>query len=427
MKLYLPWKRNNHFSNLRHAKVRDKICSVEEFKNILLRERTRCDRNGHGFSLVVFEVVENMERGKTTAQLVKALLMRRFRMIDEIGWFRNQHISVLLNNTDREGAWNFVKDIQNMIPSAARYVRCHVYVYPTDWQNIFYGNGNGNSNERHLIDNSTKGDRRTSDKSAFSTRHAESVWVNADSPGSENQSDSYVQPVPELYQIYGSGIPLWKRGMDIIGAALSLAVLSPLLLFVSIMIKFASSGPVFFKQERVGYLGKKFIMWKFRSMKLNCDTLTHQEHFSKLINSTKQIDENEKLPMTKLDDHPHIIPFGKILRKLCIDELPQIINVLCGKMSIVGPRPPIPYEAEEYLHWHNGRFDAVPGITGLWQVSGKNRLTFDQMIRLDIQYSRQLSIWLDIKIILMTPFAIMSQVKDSFKRNIDMKVVGKNA
>jgi lipopolysaccharide/colanic/teichoic acid biosynthesis glycosyltransferase len=131
--------------------------------------------------------------------------------------------------------------------------------------------------------------------------------------------------------------------------------------------------------------------------------------------------------MTKLDDHPHIIPFGKILRKLCIDELPQLIHVLCGKMSMVGPRPPIPYEVDEYLHWHTARFDAIPGITGLWQVSGKNRLTFDQMIRLDIQYSRQLSIWLDIKIILMTPLAIMSQVKDSFKRNFDMKVAGKNA
>ena len=425
MKLYLPWKRNNHFANLLHAEARDKIYSAEEFENILLRERTRCDRNEHGFSLVVFEVVENMKNGKTTGQLVKALLKRRFRMIDDVGWFRNQHISVLLNNTDREGAEDFVKDIQNMIPSAARHVRCHIYVYPADWQNIFYGNGN--SKERHLIDNSTKGDRRTSEKSAFSTRHAESVRVNVASPGSENQSDSYGQPALELHQIYGSGLPLWKRVMDIIVAALSLIVLSPLLLFISIMIKFVSYGPVFFKQERVGYLGKKFIMWKFRSMKVDCDTFSHQDHTSKLINSTKQIDENEKLPMTKLDDHPHIIPFGKILRKLCIDELPQLIHVLYGKMSIVGPRPPIPYEVDEYLYWHNGRFDVVPGITGLWQVSGKNQLTFDQMIRLDIQYSRQLSIWLDIKIILMTPFAIMSQVKDILKGKFDMKVGGENA
>ena len=425
MKVYSFWKEISLFTNRRQTRARNGLCSSDEFHTILLREGNRCDRSGQGFSLVVFEVVENMENGKASEQLVKALFMRRFRMIDEIGWFRNQQISVLLNNTDRGGAWDFVKDIQNMIPHAARHVRCHVYVYPTDWQNIFYGNGN--SKERQLIDNFTKGDNGTSEKSAFSTRHAESVWVNAASPGSENQSDSYVQPALKLHQIYGTGIPLWKREMDIIVAVLSLIVLSPLLFFVSIMIKFVSYGPVLFKQDRVGYMGKKFCIWKFRSMKVNSDTSTHQDHLSKLINSTKQIDENKKLTMTKLDAHPHIIPFGKILRILCIDELPQLIQVLCGKMSIVGPRPPISYEVDEYMQWHNGRFDVVPGLTGLWQVSGKNRLTFDQMIRLDIQYSRQLSIWLDIKIILMTPFAIMLQVKDSFKRNFHMKVVEKHA
>ena len=118
--------------------------------------------------------------------------------------------------------------------------------------------------------------------------------------------------------------------------------------------------------------------------------------------------------MLKLDDkNSQIIPFGKFLRKTCLDELPQLINVLRGEMSLVGPRPPIPYEAVEYSMWHNGRFDAVPGMTGLWQVNGKNRLTFKEMIRLDIRYARQLSLWLDLKILLKTPFAIITQIKDA--------------
>ena len=116
--------------------------------------------------------------------------------------------------------------------------------------------------------------------------------------------------------------------------------------------------------------------------------------------------------MAKLDaDNPQIIPFGRILRKLCLDEFPQLINVLCGDMSLVGPRPPIPYEVEEYLRWHKGRFDTVPGMTGLWQVSGKNRLTFKEMVRLDIRYSKNLSFLSDLKILMMTPIAIFSELK----------------
>ncbi|MGB2866514.1 MAG: sugar transferase, partial [Sedimentisphaerales bacterium] len=122
---------------------------------------------------------------------------------------------------------------------------------------------------------------------------------------------------------------------------------------------------------------------------------------------------NSKSPMIKLDDHPQIILFGKILRKMCIDELPQLINVLLGEMSMVGPRPPLTYEVEEYLQWNYARFDAVPGMTGLWQVSGKNRLTFTKMMQLDIRYSRKMSLWLDIKILLKTPLAIVSQISDT--------------
>jgi len=156
-------------------------------------------------------------------------------------------------------------------------------------------------------------------------------------------------------------------------------------------------------------------MWKFRTMKVNTDATTHRQYLAKLINSAAHNDENSAKPMTKLENDPQIIPFGKILRQTYLDELPQLINVLRGEMSLIGPRPPLPYEVTEYLPWHKGRLDAVPGMTGLWQVSGKNKLTFNEMVYLDIQYWRKKSLWLDIKILLMTPVAILVQVKDSFR------------
>ena len=144
-------------------------------------------------------------------------------------------------------------------------------------------------------------------------------------------------------------------------------------------------------------------------MNVNVDTTAHQKLLAELI---KDDNNAEGKVMTKLDHDPQIIPFGNILRKSCIDELPQLINVLLGDMSLIGPRPPIPYEVDEYDRWHKERLATVPGMTGLWQVSGKNRLTFKQMVRLDIRYLRKQSLWHDIKILFSTPKAIVAQVKD---------------
>jgi lipopolysaccharide/colanic/teichoic acid biosynthesis glycosyltransferase len=207
-------------------------------------------------------------------------------------------------------------------------------------------------------------------------------------------------------------MPKWKRLIDIVGALFLLILFSPLILLVALMIKIVSSGPVFFKQGRVGYGGKVFTLYKFRTMKVHADVSKHRKYLAGLIRETAGEKERGK-PMEKLND-PQIIPFiGKILRVTCIDELPQLINVLLGDMSLVGPRPPIPYEVEEYVTWYTGRFDAVPGMTGLWQVRGKNRLTFKEMARLDIRYARQMSLGLDFKILLLTPLAIFYQIKDS--------------
>jgi lipopolysaccharide/colanic/teichoic acid biosynthesis glycosyltransferase len=216
-----------------------------------------------------------------------------------------------------------------------------------------------------------------------------------------------------LQPFYVRKIPVWKRAMDITGSLIGLIILIPLFLFISFLIKIVSPGPVFFKQDRIGYGGKIFTFWKFRTMKVNPDTSRHQQYLADLIKDHNTSEDAEK-PMVKLDDtDEQIIAFGRILRKSSVDELPQLINVLRGEMSLVGPRPPIPYEVSEYFQWHNDRFDAVPGMTGLWQVSGKNSLSFKEMVRLDIQYARHLSFLTDLKILVLTPFAIYSDIKNS--------------
>jgi exopolysaccharide production protein ExoY len=203
-----------------------------------------------------------------------------------------------------------------------------------------------------------------------------------------------------------TALPLWKRALDM---AL-IVVMSPALLLVgggvALLIACGSRGPVFFRQKRVGYKGRTFTCYKFRTMHVGADTACHQGHTHQLIKSD--------VPMTKLDARkdPRLIPLGSALRATGLDELPQIINVLRGEMSIVGPRPCIPYEYELYEPWQRRRFDAVPGLTGLWQVSGKNRTTFNQMIRLDIEYAERTSLWLDLKIILKTLPALCTQCQD---------------
>jgi len=185
---------------------------------------------------------------------------------------------------------------------------------------------------------------------------------------------------------------------------------SPALVFVgaavALLVKCGSRGPIFFRQKRVGYRGTEFTLFKFRTMRVDAETRSHQDYTRQLINA--------EVPMTKLDAHkdPRLVPFGAIFRATGLDELPQLINVLRGEMSIVGPRPCIPYEYENYAPHHRQRLNAVPGLTGLWQVSGKNRTTFAQMVELDIEYSMRSSFALDMKIIFKTLPALQRQCAD---------------
>jgi len=202
-------------------------------------------------------------------------------------------------------------------------------------------------------------------------------------------------------------LPRWKRVLDCTLILVSIPFLVPLVVVIAFIIKRKSAGPVLFQQKRIGFGGQPFMCLKFRTMHCGAETVSHQGHLQQLITSDA--------PMTKLDNSgdSRIIPFGKILRSSGLDELPQLINVLKGEMSLVGPRPCVPYEAEKYLPWQKERFNAAPGLTGLWQVSGKNRTTFTRMMQLDIEYTHKKSLWLDFKIIFLTVPALLVQMWDS--------------
>jgi exopolysaccharide production protein ExoY len=204
-------------------------------------------------------------------------------------------------------------------------------------------------------------------------------------------------------------VPYWKRALDIFAVLMVLPLVIPLALAIAVLIRSVSAGPVLFRQERVGYFGKRFMCFKFRTMFMGVDAAAHQGHLYNLMTSNA--------PMTKMDSKgdPRIIPFGLLLRSSGLDELPQLINVLRGEMSLVGPRPCLSYEYENYLPWQKERFTTVPGLTGLWQVNGKNRTTFVEMTQLDIAYARSKNLWLDSKIILQTIPALIIQVLETHR------------
>jgi exopolysaccharide biosynthesis polyprenyl glycosylphosphotransferase len=205
-----------------------------------------------------------------------------------------------------------------------------------------------------------------------------------------------------------------KRASDLIVASLTLTLLSPLWLLIALLIKLDSPGPVFYKQERVGMDGRVFLFYKFRTMRAGTDDKLHREYQRAYIKGRPDSNlGDEQRPVFKLRTDERITRLGRILRRMSLDELPQLFNVLRGDMSIVGPRPPIPYEVENYQLWHRKRLDMKPGITGLWQVSGRNRLPFDEMVRMDLYYIENWSLLLDIKIILQT-LPVMWRGEDAY-------------
>lgn len=347
----------NPLTWLHSAKVFNCVHRPEVFSSILGRERDRSDRTGQEFSMAVFYVGKGNRRLHATRNLVP-ILTHRIRSTDSIGWLDAGRIGAVLPHTRSAGAWKFIEIVKSEYPDGHPPPDTEVYTYPTAW---LPGTG---------------GERTGTD----------------------------AKPIEELKTPLMFRSPAWKRLTDIAGSLAAITLLSPLLLLVALFIKAVSPGPVFFRQVRVGLRGRLFTLWKFRTMHAGADTVVHRDHLCNLIHSEKA--------MTKLDRNAdrRIIPFGGILRASGIDELPQLINVLRGDMSLIGPRPCIPYEAREYSPWQMRRFDVLPGLTGLWQVSGKNRTTFTEMMRLDICYAKTRNILLDIRIFLMTVPAIIDQV-----------------
>lgn len=209
-----------------------------------------------------------------------------------------------------------------------------------------------------------------------------------------------------------TAIPAWKRALDCTLIVLFSPLWALLMLAIGAMVRLVSSGPVLFRQERVGYQGHRFVCLKFRTMFVGADTVAHKTHLDRLM--------SDNVPMVKMDAHgdPRLIPFGRLLRSSGLDELPQIFNVLRGEMSLVGPRPCLPYEYSRYTNEQKKRFETAPGLTGLWQVTGKNRTTFVEMNQLDIQYVKRRSFWLDIKIIVKTLPVLGLQMWDLLRKSI---------
>jgi lipopolysaccharide/colanic/teichoic acid biosynthesis glycosyltransferase len=278
-------------------------------------------------------------------------------------------LGVLLRQTDRAGAEALANTLDTRLATISSRFPWQIYCYPEDQEG-----------QAAIRDHAV-----SFGPSAMHTPH----------------------PSQDMLAIVAPAIPGWKRLTDLFIATTALIALSPLMLLTALYIKVVAPGPVFFRQERVGYLGRHFMCLKFRSMKLNAPTELHQKYLQQLIHS--------ETPMKKLDSahDKRIIPLGRFIRACAIDELPQLFNILRGDMSLVGPRPCMNYEFESYLHWHKRRFDTLPGLTGLWQVSGKNNTTFGEMMRLDIAYEQNRSFLQDLKIIFKTPLVLADQVTES--------------
>ena len=363
------------------------ICSREIFRSILIRERARSDRNCHQFCVAVFQFGPKPVTPFCLQQFVDVLHARK-RFTDVAGWLSETEIGVFLPETAALGGERFIHDLRAALNQRELTPTCHLLTHPSnpvgpqqdDPCQLHFAFLDGESDHPCELEDS----RRLPD-------HVPSGHKNS-------------QGLTELRELVVVGCSTWKRSLDLVGALLGLIGLSPLFALLAIHIKIVSPGPVFFKQERVGLGERRFKIWKFRTMHVESDSSLHQQMVMEQIRQNK--------PLTKLDpEDPRIIPFGRILRATCVDELPQLFNVLCGDMSLIGPRPDVPYAVEQYAAWKRMRFDAMPGLTGLWQVSGKNRTTHSEMVRLDINYFRQLGLLTDMRIMIKTLPAVWGEIR----------------
>jgi lipopolysaccharide/colanic/teichoic acid biosynthesis glycosyltransferase len=345
----------------------------ELFSRMLFLERKRSERSGKCFVLLLVDFAEVLETGGSPdiAERARQALASNIRDTDLSGWFEQDVIlGVIFTELGAEADGQAAaKSLFTKVTAAfsnalsvdeINAIRISLRVYPDDWD------------------------------------QSERIMEQGLYDGLFHKA-----PPRRLTRVV-------KRSLDLGGSLLALLLDLPMFLGIALAIKLTSRGPVFFRQKRVGQYGREFTFLKFRSMYCNNDQSIHREYVKQFIAKGSGASQ-EGGAMRKMANDPRITPIGRFLRKTSLDELPQFINVLMGDMSLVGPRPPLPYEVECYEPWHWGRLLAAkPGITGLWQVTGRSRVTFDEMVRMDLQYASSQSLWLDLKILWLTPLAVIS-------------------
>ena len=362
------------FDPLREPASERWVLDEENFKRVIAIERKRTERSTAPFVLMLLEIPhQSVEKSVLALQSVMTVLLASSRDTDLVGWYKEKTtIGALFTGLVAGDKNTILTTILSRVSSTLRdeltfdqfnLINISLHYYPDEWDQ--------------------DGPGRPSNPALY--------------PDLTNQSNGK-QPLLVL-----------KRMIDIIGGlALSLLCL-PFCLLIALIIKATSEGPVLFRQVRVGQHGRQFTFLKFRSMYVNNDHSVHREYVTKLINKeAPAIAGRNSSSVYKLAGDKRITPFGRFLRKTSLDELPQFLNVLRGDMSLVGPRPPIPYELAAYQTWHRRRLlEVKPGITGLWQVMGRSTVDFDSMVRLDLKYATSWTPWLDIKILLRTPLAVI--------------------
>ena len=345
------------------------------FKAILTRERKRTERSGLVMVMLLIGVQDSVDEDRPDPFTAVANALSAIKSdIDILGWFeRHSTMGLILPEIDAANLTTICERLE------------------ADFQNEIRSQDDGNLVQRLSI----------------RSRVYPEPWKLEDAE--HQRMDPLFFPELHAQQQAIANFRTLKRGVDILLSLLLLIMLSPLLLIIAGLVKWSSRGPVIFRQVRVGQMMKPFRMCKFRTMYANADHGVHHSYVSWFITSSDKTQDQDKIQVFKLTNDTRITPIGHFLRRTSLDELPQLWNVLIGDMSLVGPRPPLWYELQQYKPWHRSRvLEAKPGITGLWQVVGRSRTTFDEMVRLDLRYTRTMSFWGDIKILLATPAAVIT-------------------
>lgn len=345
-----------------------------EFLQLLVLERKRSERSGRPFLLMLLNgngifVPDGSERLR---ERFSTALLAAIRETDFIGWYEDGSVIGVVFTELAEPISEAVDTVATRISDT---IRSQVELEETDKIDISF----------HLFPKSPANDNNT-------------------------PNDMTLYPDLKGRSKGKKAARVMKRVLDIAGSLSALVVLSPVFGAIALAIKATSKGPILFSQVRVGQYSQPFRFLKFRSMYINSDSAIHREYVAKFISGKAETHESENGDgVFKITNDPRVTPVGRFLRKTSLDELPQLFNVLIGEMSLVGPRPPLPYEVEQYDFWHRRRIlEARPGITGLWQVNGRSRTSFDEMVRMDLRYIEQSSLMLDLKILLQTPLAVFS-------------------